>query len=744
VLCPLANRPANGPAADSRLFAPVKVGDPMTAEGNFETVGGVRFLSAHSSMVQSGLTTKLDLGQPDYMFLDEVEIDMPAWQNERIRTLIIGYTTANPADVLIWSLHYDPQTNQAHEFPLASTLGCDVAAGAGSCARLSFNVAAGDIFKIRHDLDFGVGADAKLNPCAHLQADPGQRFGTGICPNTLQDSATATPEMLGILSPTPHEIQGRTGKKVASLRPGGTLLTTLDISGNEATNGQYLFPFGMNLGGLATVEPNEFDLNAVAMPFYFSALPWAMDRRLSPAGCIDTTGDGIPDCEATPQPLDPFPFEASDPRLQAAIPVGSLPAPPVGDGIFTATTLTDSRNRMFSFVNPLRTRTGVPGIPETASGNFDGDSTLLVWPPVDPAAIAITPVTPVALVCADTGGTGGGALLSVVRAGNGLGTTSPVPWGGSVPFDLNAVVILTAKADDGSIFGGWVGAGCTDTGPCVVTLTASTSVTAVFTKQQFSLTVAAAGTGTGTVSPVAAGSTASVDVGTPVTLTATADAGSGFIGWSGGGCPVTPNPSCTVTLTASTTVTATFDTGNFKAVLLSPTPASTFTGPSATFTWSPGSGATEYILFVGTATGRNNLVSRSLGLGLSTTVNNLPVDGSTIFVRLLTRIGGILQFNDYTFTAATFTKAALISPTQSPLVGPSVDFTWSAGSPATGYIIWVGTAAGRNNLVSRAVGLNQTTTVNNLPVDGSTIFVRLFTNTGTGLTFIDYTFTTGP
>ena len=49
-LCPTTNRPANNatPVADSRRFAPILLGDSIMAEGNYEVVDGVRFLSAHS------------------------------------------------------------------------------------------------------------------------------------------------------------------------------------------------------------------------------------------------------------------------------------------------------------------------------------------------------------------------------------------------------------------------------------------------------------------------------------------------------------------------------------------------------------------------------------------------------------------------------------------------------------------------------------------------------------------------
>ena len=57
VLCPDTNR-SSSPVADSRRFAPIQVGDSIKAEGNFEVVSGVRFLSAHSTMISRALLTQ--------------------------------------------------------------------------------------------------------------------------------------------------------------------------------------------------------------------------------------------------------------------------------------------------------------------------------------------------------------------------------------------------------------------------------------------------------------------------------------------------------------------------------------------------------------------------------------------------------------------------------------------------------------------------------------------------------------
>lgn len=376
VLCPDTNRTVNGgqPVADSRRFAPIMLGDSLTAEGNFERINGVRFLSSHTIMVSKALTTSLVANQPDYMFFEEVFIDAPGFQNQRIRSLFIGFTTLAPADVVVWSLHYDPVTNAVHELPLASTTGCDNAGGVSTCTGQGIVPGGGDIFRIRHDVDFGVGAKAKLNPCAHLRADP-RLAALNICPNGGSAEGNIT-EMVGILSPIPHEIQARTGRKIAN--PG---LTTLDVKGVAATNGQYLFPFGIGLGGIDIPNFFEININAIQTPYLFSGIPWNLDRRLSPGGCNGP-------CEASAQPLDPFPFEGLDPRLQAP-PTGvflGLPTGVYNDPNFTSSSLSNASNRILSFV--------------TATGKANGNATVLVWPPVDPPASSISATPEVSLMCA--------------------------------------------------------------------------------------------------------------------------------------------------------------------------------------------------------------------------------------------------------------------------------------------------------------------------------------------------------
>jgi hypothetical protein len=179
-----------------------------------------------------------------------------------------------------------------------------------------------------------------------------------------------------------------------------------------------------------------------------------------------------------------------------------------------------------------------------------------------------------------------------------------------------------------------------------------------------------------------------------------------------------------------------------KAVLLTPTPGSTLAGSSVAFTWNAGAGVTQYAIYVGKTLGGGEIIQRNTGTGLTQTVAGIPTDGSTVFVRLWSLLGGGWQFNDYTYTAANLSKAVLLTPTPgSTLAGSSVTFTWSSGAGVTQYAIYVGKTAGGGQIIQRNTGTGLSQAVAGIPTDGSTIFVRVWSLLGGGWQFNDYTYT---
>jgi subtilisin family serine protease len=197
--------------------------------------------------------------------------------------------------------------------------------------------------------------------------------------------------------------------------------------------------------------------------------------------------------------------------------------------------------------------------------------------------------------------------LTVTLAGSGGGTVLSQPGGIVCGVDCTEVythgttVTLTAiPAAASVVFSGWQGGGCSGLGPCIVTLTADTAVTATFSVLERRLTVTLAGAGSGAVVSQPIGIACGVDCteiypqGTAVTLSVSPAVGSVFSGWQGGGC--SGLVQCLVTLTTDTTVIATFSPlapmiempqDGAHVPLLGPTPV--------TFAWPSVAGAVRYL-----------------------------------------------------------------------------------------------------------------------------------------------------
>lgn len=181
--------------------------------------------------------------------------------------------------------------------------------------------------------------------------------------------------------------------------------------------------------------------------------------------------------------------------------------------------------------------------------------------------------------------------------------------------------------------------------------------------------------------------------------------------------------------------------------LTSPTQGSTLAGPSQTFTWAAASSATGYLLQLGsTGVGSDNLLNSPeySATTKSATIASLPVNGETIYARLITDYNGTRLSKDYVFTAAK--QSAFTSPAQgATLPGPSATFDWSAATGSVkGYFLQLGsTGVGSDNLLNSTElsAATKSETIGGLPVNGETIYARIVTDyNGTHATK-DYIFT---
>jgi hypothetical protein len=159
--------------------------------------------------------------------------------------------------------------------------------------------------------------------------------------------------------------------------------------------------------------------------------------------------------------------------------------------------------------------------------------------------------------------------------------------------------------------------------------------------------------------------------------------------------------------------------------LTSPT-AGSILGASTTFTWSAGTGASEYKLDLGTTgIGSSDLYAGDATTSTSATVTGIPFNGVTVYATLSSYIDGAWQSVQYTYTEAQ--SPVLSTPTPSShLSSSTVTFAWTAGSGVSEYLINVGTEwAGAGDIYGSGQIRATSASVSGLPTNGVTVYVML-------------------
>jgi len=192
---------------------------------------------------------------------------------------------------------------------------------------------------------------------------------------------------------------------------------------------------------------------------------------------------------------------------------------------------------------------------------------------------------------------------------------------------------------------------------------------------------------------------------------------------------------------------------SLSPAITTPSVGATLTGSSQVFAWTAGS-ATSFWLYLGRTAGGNDLLNQNMGSSLSVTAAGLPIDGTKIYARLWWVQNGTWAYADTAYNAASTgggggggvsTMPAVVTPTaNSILSGSSQTFTWTAGSGASSFWLYLGKTAGSNDLFDRSVGSSLSVTAGGLPTDGRTIYARLWWMRNGAWEYADTKYTSGP
>ena len=191
----------------------------------------------------------------------------------------------------------------------------------------------------------------------------------------------------------------------------------------------------------------------------------------------------------------------------------------------------------------------------------------------------------------------------------------------------------------------------------------------------------------------------------------------------------------------------------FQPGLTAPPVGSTLSGPSETFTWNTAPNVQEFFLHIGTGLGPpNHPLTKNIFNGVlpatqnAVTVQQLPTDGSDVYVRFWYKKANTWIANDQRHFKAFFSASGLkpdggtafqpgltAPPVGSTLSGPSETFTWNTAPNVQEFFLHIGTGLGppnhplTKNIFNGVLPATQNAvTVQQLPTDGSDVYVRFW------------------
>ncbi len=186
-------------------------------------------------------------------------------------------------------------------------------------------------------------------------------------------------------------------------------------------------------------------------------------------------------------------------------------------------------------------------------------------------------------------------------------------------------------------------------------------------------------------------------------------------------------------------VDSTFSTAPM-ATLTSPADGTSGFAVTSPMQWTSVSGAQAYELWVGTTIGGRDVFATIELQVTSYQPTGLPPN-QTLYARMWTEVGGIWQYVDSLFTAASITARLTTPANGATNVSPLQAIQWTTVPSVQAYVLWVGTTVGANNVVNTPEIQSTSFQPVSLPAN-QTLYARMWAQVGGVWRSVDSTFAT--
>ena len=159
------------------------------------------------------------------------------------------------------------------------------------------------------------------------------------------------------------------------------------------------------------------------------------------------------------------------------------------------------------------------------------------------------------------------------------------------------------------------------------------------------------------------------------------------------------------------------------------------------FEWKPNLEASQFRLDVGSEKGQTDIFTKNLGSQTWEMVDNIPLTGRSIFVRVWSKVNEEWVYADYEYKTKKSTKVpAQITKVvyTSDMANATLILIWNEGRGISQYRVGVGTQPGTADLYDENQGQKTQATVTNLRLDLEKIYLRLWSQGQGNWLYKDY------